>query len=380
MRQNQAEFAPGYSARHPVWLIPALLMLVTGFVITTPARAGETKAKVPQFLIGGDVSLLTYEEHAGTVYQDSGRTRDALQILKARGWNCLRLRLWVHPTGQGIYVNDLPYTVALGRRIKRAGFALFLDLHYSDTWADPGHQAKPAAWKDLTFDQLVRQVQTYSHDVIAAMRQGGAMPDIVSVGNEITNGTLWPDGQVEQPDGWAHLAALLNAGIAGVRDAAAPRASPQVMIHIDNGFDAGRVQWYFGNLMSQKPAVDFDIIGLSYYPDGHGTLVDLQQSLAAAAGKYHKPIVIAETSFPFRGTSGAGQPVYSQYGLTPAGQARFLKDLVSTVRRTPDGLGRGVIYWEPEWIPVRGQGGSWSPKTLFDDDGNALPGLDALGR
>lgn len=152
------------------------------------------------------------------------------------------------------------------------------------------------------------------------------------------------------------------------------------MIHIDNGFDIGRVRWYFDNLMSQKPAVDFDLIGLSYYPDGHGTLADLQNSLAAAARKFRKPIVIAETSFPFRGTSGADQPVYTQYGLTPAGQAQFLKDLVATVHRTPNGLGCGVIYWEPEWIPVHGQGWNWSPRTLFDDDGSALPGVGALGR
>lgn len=197
-------------------LIPILLALVAVLLAGgTPAQA--RKAALPRFLTGGDVSLLTYEEQSGTVYKDNGRPEDALQILKSHGWNCLRLRLWVHPTGQGIFVNDLPYTVALGRRIKRAGFRLFLDLHYADTWADPAHQPKPAAWKDLTFDQLTHQVETYSHDVIAAMRQGGAMPDIVSVGNEVTNGTLWPDGQVERPDGWPHLAALLRAGIAGVR-------------------------------------------------------------------------------------------------------------------------------------------------------------------
>ncbi|MBV9848434.1 MAG: glycosyl hydrolase 53 family protein [Armatimonadetes bacterium] len=360
-----------------------ILLLALGLPLGVWA-AKSTPKPLP-FLTGGDVSLLAREEQMGAIYKDHGKPRDALQILKARGWNCLRLRLWVHPTGQDIYVNDLPYTLALGRRIKRAGFTLLLDLHYSDTWADPGHQIKPAAWKDLTFDQLTQQVHDYSRDVLTTLRRGGAMPDIVAVGNETTNGMLWPDGKVEGPDGWAKYGALVKAGIQGVKDGSAPRTPPQIMIHINNGFNAGLVQWFFDNLTSHYRDLDFDMIGLSYYPDGKGTLADLKASLAVAARRYHKPILIAETAYPYR-TGGSAwtppaseYPVYAQYGLTPDGQRRFLTDLVAVVRDTPDGLGRGVLYWEPEWVALRGLSGYWGDKALFDSDFNALPALDALG-
>lgn len=365
------------NAMPPVPSLALALLLAASAV--APAWAAPAKPSPPPvFLAGGDLSFLAREEQLGAVYKDGGKPGDALQIFQAHGWNVVRLRLWVHPIGRGEYVNDLPYTVALAKRVKAAGLRFLLDFHYSDTWADPGQQAKPAAWKDLPFDALTRQVETYSRDVIRTLRANRAMPDIVAVGNETINGMLWPDGRVEGPDGWNKYGALLKAGIAGVRAGAGPLSPPLIMVHINNGADAGLTRWFFDHLAPQRRGIDFDLIGLSYYPDGKNTLAQLKEALAVAARRYHKPLVIAETAFPQYGAARPGQIIYNEYGRTPEGQRRFLADLVKTVAQTPGGLGRGVLYWQPEWVPIDGLPNSNHGNSLFDDRFNALPGLGAL--
>jgi len=358
------------------WGLGGLFLLLAALGPAAPASAKP--APPAAFLAGGDLSFLAREEQLGAVYKDGGQPQGALQIFKAHDWNVVRLRLWVHPTGEKEYINDLPYTVALAKRVKQAGLKLLLDFHYSDTWADPGHQVKPAAWKGLPFDALTRQVESYSREVVMTLRANGAMPDIVQIGNETTNGMLWPDGKVEEPDGWTKYGALLKAGIAGVREGAKPLPPPQIMIHINNGADAGLTRWFFDHLNPQKQGIDFDLIGLSYYPDGKNTLAELKNALAADARKYHKPLVVVETAFPQNGTAGPDQAVYAEYGRTPEGQRRFLADLVKTVRETPGGLGQGVLYWQPEWVPIQGLPNYNGGSSLFDDRFNALPGLGAL--
>ncbi len=353
-------------------LLLALLLLLAAPAAAKPAPT------LPAFLAGGDLSFLAAEEKAGAVYKDGGKAEDALQIVKAHGWNTVRLRLWVHPDGQGMNVNSLPYTLALAKRVKAAGLRLLLDLHYSDTWADPGHQAKPAAWKDLPFSALTVQVRNYSRDTVAAFRKAGAVPDIVQIGNETTNGMLWPDGKVEEPDGWARFGTLFKAGAEGVREGAQPGRVPSIMLHIANGAQPGLATWFFDSLDAKQQKLEFDVIGLSYYPDGKDTLGDLKTSLAAIAVKYGKPIVIVETGFPHTGTVGAEQPVLQRYGRTPAGQKRYLTELIATVKATPGGLGYGVVYWEPDWIGRPGLPHFGDENALFDDSFNALPGLRAI--
>jgi arabinogalactan endo-1,4-beta-galactosidase len=347
----------------------AILALIATIAISD---ARPVAAQPPTFYTGGDISLLTYMEQHGQIYRDGGQPEDALKIFKDYGLNCMRLRLWVHPSHQGIFVNDLPYTIALGRRIKRAGFNLLLDFHYADSWADPGKQPKPAEWQNLAFPALVEQVKTYSRQVIAAMRKGGAMPDIVQVGNEITGGFIWPDGKL-YPGSWDNFAALLKAGITGVKEGAKPAASPQIMIHIDRGGDSAGTRWFFDHLLEK--GVDFDIIGESFYPQFHGPLSQAVDTLRDTALRYKKPIIVVEAGYPFQGTRWRGKAF--TYPISPAGQRQFLIDLVEAVKQTPNGLGRGVIWWAPEWVPMHGSGG-WGGLTLFDEDGNALPGMAAL--
>ena len=143
--------------------------------------------------------MLARVEQRGGVYVDNGKPNDAITIFTHHGWNCFRLRLFVNPNGQGGVVNSLEYTRTLARRIKASGATFVLDIHYSDTWADPQHQVTPAAWKDQDFETLEKTVQDYTSSVIADLRQNNALPDIVQIGNEITPGMLWPLGQLKVP-------------------------------------------------------------------------------------------------------------------------------------------------------------------------------------
>jgi hypothetical protein len=196
-------------------------------------NAPEPGTNAPlEFIAGADMSHLIFFEDRGITYRDAGQNQDALVILKKRGFNCVRLRLFTSSNAQGQanpynYINNLDYNLPLAVRVKQAGLKLLLDFHYSDTWADPGKQTKPAAWTNLTFAQLNLQIRDHSSNAIATLAAAGALPDFVQVGNEITPGLLWNEGRVggsyDNATQWAQLAQLLTNAIAGVQDAAAPK-------------------------------------------------------------------------------------------------------------------------------------------------------------
>lgn len=343
-------------------------------------RAPAQAPRLP-FLKGGDVSLLQKIEDLGGVYRQDGKPRDLLAIFKDHGCNCIRLRLFHSPDGKGPVVNDLPYTLRLARRIRAAGFRLLLDFHYSDTWADPAHQAKPYAWRDLEPDRLEAAVFDYSRRVAAALKAQGTPPDVVQIGNEITPGMLWDTGRVggdfETPDQWRRFAALLASGIRGVHAALGDSPAVRTLIHVDCGGSAQVTRWFFDHLLAER--VDFDLIGLSYYPWWHGAFDDLEGNLAATARRYRKDIVVVETAFPWTaGRRGADAPPKVSHPPTPEGQKAFLDELIRIVRRTPDDRGRGVLWWAPEWIPVTGLRSAWGYRTLFDWSGNVLPAVAAF--
>ena len=260
----------------PTWIIATVLVVVVGASLHAAQRS--------EFLTGGDISMLTRIEKLGGVFRDNGKRRDFLEIFKASGGNCFRLRLFATPNGKNAVINDLPYTLALAKRIKAAGCKLLLNFHYSDTWADPGHQTKPAAWAKLPFDQLEKKVEEYTASVIAKFKLANALPDIVQIGNEITPGMLWPDGKNNSKAQWDRLAQLLHAGIRGVQTSAGKARKVQIMIHIASGGNWPKTKWFFDNLIARK--VQFDIIGLSYYPWWHGTLDDLKANLRQTAQTY----------------------------------------------------------------------------------------------
>jgi len=343
-------------------------------VICICLSALASKADTP-FLLGGDISMVPKLESLGAVYRDAGEPSDAISIMRKHGCNCFRIRLFVNPTMKNAVVQDLGYVVKLARRVKRSGGLVLLDLHYSDTWADPGHQHKPEAWKDLSFKRLEAKVESYTASVMATMKRAGCLPDIVQIGNEITPGFLWPDGKVSKDEkSWERFTTLLRAGIRGAKRPLAPSERVRIMLHVHAGGKERAIQWFFDRM--EKHGVAYDMIGLSYYPWWQGGGENLQQALKATAETFGKEIVVVETAYPWRKTKETRSMDWPQ---TPGGQRQFLQDVIETVRSTPRGLGKGVIWWYPESIPTKGvniwKGGA---NALFDAGGNALEALETF--
>ena len=319
----------------------------------------------PRLAFGADVSFLAQAESEGTVFRDHGGAADGLTILRRHGYGWVRLRLFNDPrNARPPLPNDLAYTLAEARRAKALGFALLLDFHYSDDWADPSHQTTPSAWRKLNHSQLVDAVYSYTRETIARFREQGTLPDMVQVGNEETAGILWPDGRL--PDNWGNFLQLLAAAIRGVHDGSGTQRAPLIMLHIDKGGDIEATRWFFSHIVAA--GIAFNVIGQSYYPWWEGSLQDLKDNLAFMAHEYHKPILIVETAYSWRPDNYQHKP--GPFPETPQGQREFLQALTATVLATPDGLGRGVFWWEPA------VGGPLARRGLFDANGDSLPALD----
>jgi arabinogalactan endo-1,4-beta-galactosidase len=338
--------------------------------------------RAQSFLSGADLSLLQFFQDRGISYRSNGVPQDAILLLKNRGINCVRLRLFTSSAAQAQadpydYTNNLAYTLPLAVRVKNAGLKLLLDFHFSDTWADPAHQAIPAAWTNFSFAQLTVQMRSYCSNTIAAFAAAAAVPDYVQVGNEITSGTLWTDGEVggayENTNQWSQLGQLLKAAIQGVKDAAGAMP-PKIIIHLDRGGDWATTQWFFDSLNAQ--GVPFDIIGQSYYPFWHGPLANLQNCLTSAVQRYNKPVIIAETGFPFaNSTNLVGFPA------TTNGQVNFVGALAQIVKGLPGQKGLGIFWWGAEYQTLNGYNlAGFDQRSLFGPGGNALPAADALGQ
>jgi len=337
----------------------AILSFVVLF-IATPALSQS-------YAIGADVSFLAKCEKDGIVFKEDGQAKDVLAMLREHRYNWVRLRLFVDPAiAADKLPNDLPYTLALAKRAKAQGFHLLLDLHYADSWADPGQQPTPEAWKKLKHKQLVEQVFTYTRDTIAAFAREGVLPEMVQVGNEITHGMLWPDAKL--PDNWDNLADLLKAGVKGVDAGRGAGPKPRIMIHIERSGDYDAAVWFFDNLISHH--VPFDVIGLSYYPFWHGNIDKLRGNLHDLALRYQHPIVVVETAANWTPDPTATKK--PEFPETPAGQEAFLRAVDAAVRAIPHGLGQGVFWWEPAAEnELRGRG-------YFDESGNVLPVIHAF--
>jgi arabinogalactan endo-1,4-beta-galactosidase len=339
---------------------------------------------------GADLSFTPQELAAGAQFTYRGQQQSPVTIMRENGANYVRMRLWVNPPAG---YSDLATDLALARQVRAAGMRIYLDIMYSDFWADPQHQNIPAAWQGQDLAQLTSTVQSYTQQVIGAFAKQGTPVDMVSIGNEIRNGILWPVGQVNDPTvpaDYDNLATLLKAGVAGARAANPAGHQLLIMMHYDQGGSNTLSQAFYGNLVSQ--GVPFDVIGLSYYPFFHGTLSQMKANVDALAGQFHKKIVIAETQYPWtlaNGNSPLGdstgnfvwQPsqLSTGYPASPGGQLSFVTDELSILAQVPGGLGAGLFYWAPDWIP----GVPWEPGagigtpnanlTLFNSQGVALP-------
>ncbi len=362
-----------------------------------------------EFLKGVDLSTLKEVEGLGGRFYDKGVEKDVLGILKDYGVNAVRLRLWNDPYTEdgkpyGAGTNDLPTTIELAKRVLDNGMKVLLDFHYSDFWADPGKQRVPKAWKGMGLCELETAVFEYTRETLETMKKEGAFPTLVQVGNEITNGMLWPYGKVPDYDG---LIRLINAGIKGVR--AADNDIP-IVLHLDNGGNNALYREWFDHYMEKGE--DFQIIGLSYYPFWHGSLADLKNNMNDISLRYGKELMVVEVSMGYtmedyadyeklppdkrKGMATKKELVDKiDYPMTKDGQKRFLTDFLNVIKQVPDNKGAGFFYWEAAWIPVAGSGwasdeaiaymeekgpggNEWANQALFDYDGNALPALEAI--
>lgn len=379
---------------------------IAATTILVPASTASAEVN-PDWIWGVDLGMLAEVESKGGQFYQDGVEGDAVEILADAGSNLVRLRLWVDPytaNGEpyGGGTNDLASTIVAAQRAKAQGMDVLLDFHLSDWWADPGTQTKPKAWRLLTQPQLVTTIHDYTKDVISQMRAAGVVPEMVQMGNEISSGVLWDDGRIGGAvTDFQPLAALLSAGFAGVDDALLSGEHVEKVLHIDQGGDNNLYRWWFDGIVAA--GVDFDIIGLSYYPFWHGTMGALKNNLNDLASRYGKEMLVVETAYGWTLEDGDGlsnsfytaEEATGGYPATVDGQTEYLRDLRDIVQNVPGGLGRGIIWWEPTWLPVEGANwGSeagkadnadsgvlsnpWDNQTLFDFQGNALSALDVF--
>ncbi len=362
-----------------------------------------------QFVKGMDLSTLQELERCGAKYYDNGQETDILEIMRRYDVDTVRLRVWNNPwseSGQsyGAGENDVKTTLAIAKKVTEAGFGVLLNYHYSDFWADPGKQIKPKAWKNYGVEELKRAVYDFTLETTNLFLDEHVNITMIQVGNELSNGLLWPEGQYPNYD---NIAAFVSAGIRAVRAAQEAHGMKKIpiMIHLDNGGKNELYRDWFDHYIERGE--DFDIIGLSYYPFWHGTLQMLEDNMNDIAERYGKELIVAEVSMGYtmedyksyeklddkerKGYATRRELIEKiEYPMTKQGQLDFTKDFLHRITHIKGNAGRGFFWWEPAWIPVAGSGwatreslaymgdpgpcgNEWANQALFDYEGNVNP-------
>jgi arabinogalactan endo-1,4-beta-galactosidase len=319
-----------------------LCLLIVFNIIVPPFFHVSTQAA--SFVCGADVSWLPQMEQKGyKFYDDNGVQKDCLQILKEHGINTIRLRVWVNPS-------DDPYsghcskaeTVALAKRCAEMGFRIMIDFHYSDSWADPGKQYKPAAWVNHSFSQLLTDVYNHTYDVLSTLKTNGVTPEWVQVGNETNNGMLWEDGKASKS--MKNFTQLINSGYDAVK---AVFPGTKVIVHISNGYDNSLFRWIFDGLKNNGGK--YDVIGMSLYPavDNWSSMNNqCLSNMNDMVSRYGKEVMICEVGMD---------------SIAPQATKDMLTDLLKKVKSVSGGKGLGVLYWEPQCYNWAGYGkGAWN--------------------
>lgn len=322
------------------------------------------------YAIGADLSFVKEAEDNGFVFKENSKPKPCIEIFKDHGYNWVRLRLFHSPEG-GKYnlPNNLEYTIALAKQAKNQGFKFLLDYHYSDTWADPGKQIIPKAWEGKSSEELTQTVYEYTLSTMMAFKKAGVFPDMVQVGNEISNGMMWPIGKL--PDNWDNFAALLQAGINGVKASCGNSPCPKIMIHIDKGGDKAFTKYFYDKIKDYN--IEYDVIGQSYYPWWHGSLLDLRECLHFASNEYDKDIIVVEAAYNYKLQEYKNKK--GPFPETPEGQKAFLEAVNTIILNVPNGRGIGVFWWEPA-APNRG----FESRTFFDANGNVMPVINVFDK
>ena len=334
--------------------------------------------KSNQFINGVDISMLKQVEENGGLFYENGNQIDPIQIFKDKGINTARIKIWHTPS---LNYNNLESVLEIADRASSVGLDLFLDFHYSDTWADPSSQTKPSAWVDLNFETLCDSLEQYSHHVITKLKNQNTLPKYVQIGNETDCGLLWPDGYVcdesNNDSQWNKLRDLFMHAIEGINSALDTQDTLKIISHVSSGGN-----WFFNNLIGQ--GVDIDILSISYYPMWHGTLSDLNQNMDELGNEFQKPVLIVETAYPFtlqwndntNNILGLETQLLEDYEASEEGQFTFLHDLITLVDENDYGL--GICYWAPDWISTNQFGSPWENQALFDFDGELLDAISVF--
>lgn len=339
-----------------------VLIILFSVIILEGCNSGKllTTKQTGIFVKGADISWLPQMESTGyKFYNDRGVEQDCFQILKDHGINTVRLRTWVNPSDNKTSGHcSKEETAALAVRAKKWGMRVMINFHYSDTWADPGKQKKPAAWEGHDFPQLLKDLNDYTFDVMSLLKKNGISPEWVQVGNETPGGMIYPEGSTSN---WKGLAQLINKGYDAIK---AVSPASKVILHVDQGNNNQRFRKWFDSARSQ--GAKYDMIGLSYYPywlkgnpDYTLSIDDLGNNMNDMVSRYGKEVMVVEVG-------GEDNKVQNTYDMLVAVQNK--------VKAVPDGKGKGVIYWEPQGAR------SWSRYGLsaWGNDGKPTKALDAF--
>jgi arabinogalactan endo-1,4-beta-galactosidase len=348
-----------------------MLLATTACKKQAQVTVGETSPATPLAVRSADLSFLPAIEAENTIfYNRAGQAENMLQTLKASGVNMIRIRLWNNPATS---TSSFAEVKAFAARIHAMGLKVWLCLHYSDTWADPGNQQPPAAWQGLSFAALKDSVFAFTKKAMADIQ-----PELVQIGNEINPGLLLPYGDIS-----LHEAQSLDLLSTGCRAARAVNPAAKIMIHYAGINGTG---WFFSKLRN----LDYDIAGISYYPIWHGkNLDDLKSTLQSLRQNFNKETLVAETAYPFtlqwndwtNNILGSNaQIIEPAYPATPEGQKAFMEKIKSICQSANGCL--GFCYWGGEWVAYKGvtatNGSFWENMALYDFSNKALPVLNAF--
>lgn len=385
-------------------LLTSLLLFAT---VSTPATLCAQK------YAGGDISLLPEYEKAGATYytHDGTAVSDVLGFLKDEGWNAIRLRLFVEPSNytgsdKANVCQDLEYVKTLGKRVKDAGFKLMLDFHYSDGWADPGKQWTPKAWASMGDSELQQGLYNYTKNALQQMKDAGAEPDFVQTGNEISYGMLWSRGSLTESElwndnvdksstirqsvcwpssataNWTRFTNLLSQATRATREVC-PDA--KIIVHVErvstsqqnDNKDYAALKNFFQKMTAAN--IDYDIIGLSYYPYFHGPLNELEGAISYLETTYPtKNIMVVETGYPYAWAVGGTTYDYQKtYAYDDNGQKNLTDALITMLNR--HSAVNGLFWWWPEYNAHGTSLNGWYNAPLFDSrTGRATSALSEL--
>lgn len=388
-----------------------------GNVQVEPIHALQNNAR-PDFIMGADISTIAQLEQSGRAFYDElGQVKPLMTILKDSGINWIRVRSWVDPFDSdgnpyGAGNINAEETTRIAKQARAAGLNVLLDIHYSDFWTDPARQSKPKAWANLNEAELKQEVYDYTYSLLENMRTEHALPQMVQIGNEINGGFLWPttgSSTTASGKGITNAVPYLQEGISAVRDFETDYTTGHIdiVLHRTNLNDGlNKVTEFYDALTN----LDYDVIGLSYYPFWHGSVSNMQNIMNSIADRYNKKVAVVETSYAY----GLDTPLYNGstsnsfgedlqesggYLATVQGQTNAIRDVINAVAQVPNENGIGVFYWEPAWLPgtsvpwgtayaaayqgesiTNNEGSAWVNQAMFNQFGEKLPSLDVFNR